>query len=66
MPASALAKIPKSKIDPKVDPSPLSTQDKIRARAYELYVDRGSQPGLELDDWLQAEQEIVEIQKPLQ
>ena len=36
----------------------LSMEEQIRRRAYELYVQRGSAPGLELDDWLQAEQEI--------
>lgn len=33
--------------------------ERIRLRAYELYMERGGQPGLELDDWLQAEQEIL-------
>jgi Protein of unknown function (DUF2934) len=36
----------------------LSLQEKIRLRAYELYVQRGSQAGSELDDWLRAEAEI--------
>jgi len=30
----------------------------IRHRAYEIYLERGEQPGLELDDWLQAEREL--------
>ncbi|MCZ6820036.1 MAG: DUF2934 domain-containing protein [Calditrichaeota bacterium] len=30
----------------------------IRQRAFELYVTRGCQPGRELKDWLQAEQEL--------
>jgi len=30
----------------------------IRKRAYELYDERGRQPGRELDDWLQAEREL--------
>jgi len=30
----------------------------IRFRAYEIYVERGSYPGNELDDWLQAEHEL--------
>jgi hypothetical protein len=29
----------------------------IRSRAYQLFEDRGRQPGRELDDWLQAELE---------
>jgi len=30
----------------------------IRRRAYEIYLERGSEPGRELDDWLQAEREL--------
>ena len=33
--------------------------DRIRLRAYELYERRGCGEGLELDDWVQAEQEIL-------
>ena len=36
----------------------LSLEEQIRRRAYELYVERGNQSGSELDDWLQAEEEI--------
>jgi hypothetical protein len=32
--------------------------ENIRRRAYELYLERGEQPGRELDDWLQAEGEL--------
>ena len=32
--------------------------DKIRRRAYEIYVERGENPGCELDDRLQAEREL--------
>lgn len=32
--------------------------EKIRYRAYELYTQRGYEPGRELDDWLQAEREF--------
>jgi hypothetical protein len=32
--------------------------DRIRRRAHELYVMRGDRPGSQLDDWLQAEEEI--------
>ena len=31
--------------------------DLIRKRAYQLFEERGCQPGHELDDWLQAERE---------
>ena len=33
--------------------------EEIRRRAYELYLERGAQPGLELEDWLQAERELT-------
>ena len=36
----------------------LPVEERIRRRAYELYVQRGSESGSELDDWLQAEEEI--------
>ena len=32
--------------------------DRIRQRAYELYVARGQEDGHELEDWLQAQAEI--------
>ena len=38
----------------------LSLEEQIQRRAYELYVERGNQSGSELDDWLQAETEILE------
>ena len=36
----------------------LARDEKIRRRAYEIYRERGEQPGRELDDWLQAEREL--------
>jgi hypothetical protein len=36
----------------------LSLEERIRQRAYELYVQGGNESGSELDDWLQAEEEI--------
>jgi hypothetical protein len=35
--------------------------EEIRRRAYEIYLERGEQPGGELDDWLQAELELAAI-----
>ena len=32
---------------------------KIQIRAYEIYLERGDQPGRDLDDWLQAERELT-------
>lgn len=36
----------------------LSLAERIHRRAYELYISRGSQSGSEINDWLQAEEEI--------
>ena len=36
----------------------LPLEERIRLRAYELYVQRGNESGSELEDWLQAEEEI--------
>jgi Protein of unknown function (DUF2934) len=37
----------------------LPSTDDIAKRAYELYLQRGSESGYELEDWLQAEAELV-------
>jgi hypothetical protein len=33
--------------------------EQIEARAHEIFLRRGSEPGHELDDWLQAEREVM-------
>jgi hypothetical protein len=33
-------------------------EQEIRNRAYEIYLQRGAQPGNELEDWLHAEREL--------
>jgi hypothetical protein len=38
----------------------LSLEERVHKRAYELYVLRGNESGSEIDDWLQAEDEIQE------
>ena len=41
--------------------SPIETlplEGRLRRRAYELYLKRGSEPGSELNDWLQAEEDM--------
>ena len=38
----------------------LPFEERIRRRAYELYVQRGNQSGSDLDDWLQAEKEFLQ------
>jgi hypothetical protein len=37
----------------------LALAERIHRRAYELYVLRGNQSRSEIDDWLQAEEEIL-------
>ena len=46
----------------KPDP-PSDIEERIRRRAYELYEQRGGIEGFALDDWLQAEAEILGKQK---
>ena len=55
MPAPAPAKKPQIET--------LALEDRIRRRAYELYIERGNQSGSELDDWLQAEEEIQRVEE---
>jgi hypothetical protein len=50
--------MPKSK--PKTTQAP--TLEEIARRAYDLFIARGGQPGHELDDWLQAESELLNKQ----
>jgi len=40
-------------------------EEKIRRRAYELYVERGYMPGYDVEDWIQAEQELSSEAEPL-
>ena len=34
--------------------------ERIRQRAYQIYLSRGRLPGREQEDWLQAEQEVMQ------
>ena len=36
------------------------TREEIELRAYQIYVERGGTHGQDVDDWLQAERELVE------
>jgi len=38
--------------------SPQPTREDIERRAYEIYLERGGVEGYEMEDWLQAEQEL--------
>jgi hypothetical protein len=37
------------------------THQEIAARAYQFYIERGRQDGYEVDDWLQAEYELLQL-----
>jgi hypothetical protein len=39
--------------------APIMTHADIAARAYRLYTERGGGDGHDVDDWLQAERELV-------
>ena len=54
-----MAKEPGKKpaISAPVDPD--TFEDQIRARAYELYEERGKEDGHDVDDWIRAEAEIT-------
>jgi hypothetical protein len=43
----------------------LPLEERLQKRAYELYVLRGNESGSELDDWLQAEDEIRNAEEEL-
>ena len=36
----------------------LPLEERIRLRAHQLYIERGNESGSEMDDWLQAEEEL--------
>jgi hypothetical protein len=45
------------KLRPQQEGLPL--EERIRQRAHDIYLERGGEDGSELDDWLQAEEEIM-------
>jgi hypothetical protein len=48
---------PRKKVVP-INRAPINLEDEIRRRAYELYLQRGTAPGSEAEDWLNAEREV--------
>ena len=38
--------------------SPVEIDEKIRTKAYELYIERGAYHGNDMEDWFKAEKEI--------
>jgi hypothetical protein len=39
-------------------------REAVARRAYELFVERGREPGREVDDWLEAERQLRGQKKP--
>lgn len=48
------------KAEPRSNVVPINVEEEIRRRAYELYVQRGYSSGSEKDDWLAAEEEVMQ------
>ena len=44
--------------------APFVEPETVSRRAYELFQERGREPGHELDDWLRAERELKEANRP--
>jgi len=44
---------------PQMSPNGAQAQDRIALRAYELYEQRGRQEGRALEDWVNAERQLV-------
>ena len=36
-----------------------ASEEEVRVRAYEIFLERGTEPGDALSDWLQAEHEVA-------
>jgi hypothetical protein len=41
-------------------PIPIDLEEEVRRHAYQIYEQRGATPGSDVEDWLQAEAEIVD------
>jgi hypothetical protein len=61
-PQPKIVVVPKS-FPGKSTPDNFPSQDRIRARAYELYEGRGRESGQDEQDWLHAEREILNQQR---
>ena len=63
MKSSQVFPSPPIKADLQKTDSGCELQDQIRARAYQLYEQRGRDDGHDLDDWLHAQAELSQVQK---
>jgi hypothetical protein len=60
------APAPKKRPKPSVVGEASSLEERVRQRAHEIYVQRGDQFGSEIEDWLEAEREIVAAEEQKQ
>jgi len=58
-----MSKDPEKKSTRATESQSENAEEQIRQRAYELYEARGRQNGHELDDWEQAEKEIMGVRR---
>jgi Protein of unknown function (DUF2934) len=59
----SMSKDPEKKSTRATESQGENAEEQIRERAYELYEARGRQDGHELDDWQQAEKEIMGVRR---
>ena len=50
--------LPTVELTPKATEAEREFYDRVRTRAYELFVARGGEYGHEIEDWLEAEREL--------
>ncbi len=60
-----MAKDPTKKPPATAVSDPQELENQIRQRAYALYEARGREDGHDLEDWLLAEEEIMEKKRPI-
>jgi hypothetical protein len=47
----------------RVETTPPTREEKIRRRAYELFLERGGEHGRDQEDWFRAEREVAERER---
>ena len=51
--------------DTRTEDESIPLEEQIRQRAHQIYLQRGDLPGSELNDWLQAEEEILKARSDM-
>lgn len=57
--------MPKKASAPAIEPTEADIQETIRSRAYQLFEERGGEPGHDVEDWLEAEAEVLSNRRPI-